>query len=134
MFAQVTDLDWIKQIADAHRKELSFITKGTLAKAIEDQEIICVPYQGFLHFHYRKDKVATLYHLCVAEKYQGVGRKLIKLWESDSLKNGITTLRLKCPINLDANGFYQKNGFDCVEIQPGRNRSLVLWEKSLINL
>lgn len=133
IFAQSSDLTWIKEIADAHRRELGFIKRATLASAIDTQEIICFPGDGFLHFHHRRDQISTLYHLCIAKnrKYQGIGRQLIKAWEEESRKNGITSLRLKCPIDLEANGFYTRVGFNRVEIQPGNRRSLVVWEKKL---
>lgn len=132
-FAQNKDLPWIKSIADAHRQELGFINRSMLAMAVEKQEILCVS-DGFLHFHHRQDQVSTLYHLCVKsdQRRKGIGRQLIKAWEDHSQKNGITTLRLKCPIDLQANGFYARIGFKRVGIDPGKNRSLVVWEKKLL--
>lgn len=131
-FAQSSDLDWIKAIADAHRRELGFVNRAVLAVAIDTQEILCLP-QGFLHFHHRRDKISTLYHLCTDQnqRHQGIGRRLIQAWEEESRKKGITTLRLKCPIDLEANGFYARVGFKRVEIEPGKRRSLVVWEKNL---
>lgn len=132
IFAQSDDLEWIKAIADDHRRELGFVNRAALAVSIEDQEVLCLPH-GFLHFHHRRDKISTLYHLCVARdrRQQGVGCQLIQAWEAESRKQGITTLRLKCPIDLEANGFYARVGFRRIEIEPGKRRSLVVWEKRL---
>lgn len=132
VFAQSHDLQWIKAIADAHRKELGFVNQAALAVSIKKQEVLCLSH-GFLHFHHRRDHISTLYHLCVARdrKQQGIGHQLIKAWEDESWKKGITTLRLKCPIDLEANGFYARVGFQRVEIEPGKRRSLVVWEKKL---
>jgi len=132
-FAQSEDLQWIKSIADAHRKELGFINRSVLTMALQKQEILCVSH-GFLHFHHRQDQISTLYHLCVDpnQRQRGIGRQLIEAWENDSRKNGIMTLRLKCPIDLQANGFYAHLGFKRVGIDPGKHRSLVVWEKKLL--
>lgn len=40
---QSHDLSWIKQLAELHRRELGFVNRATLAAAIDNQEIICLP-------------------------------------------------------------------------------------------
>lgn len=131
-FATESELDLIKSLADAHRHELGFIVKKTIEEAIKLREIIYLP-QGFLHFHHRQDKVSTLYHLCVDKscREQGIGRKLVSTWEAYSLECGIKKLRLKCPVDLTANGFYHHLGFTRVAVEAGKKRSLVVWEKKL---
>lgn len=132
-FAQMEDLPQIKALADAHRQELGFVNRATLAAAIDACEILYIP-QGFLHFHHRRDRISTLYHLCVspAHRQQGLGRQLISKWEEYSRECGIKILRLKCPLDLQANGFYARLGFSRVDIEPGKHRSLVIWEKKLL--
>ncbi len=132
VFAQNKDLPQIKALADAHRQELGFVNRATLELAINSQEILNSPY-GFLHFHHRRDKISTLYHLCVSSerRRQGVGRSLVSAWEEHSRKCGIKRLRLKCPLDLKANGFYSRLGFSRVDIEPGKHRPLVVWEKKL---
>ncbi|MDY7012183.1 MAG: GNAT family N-acetyltransferase [Cyanobacteriota bacterium] len=126
------DLPHIKVLADAHRRELGFVNRATLESAINSKEILKLPY-GFLHFHHRRDKISTLYHLCVgsAHRRQGVGRSLVSAWEEHSRERGIKLLRLKCPLDLEANGFYARLGFSRVDIEPGKHRPLVIWEKKL---
>jgi N-acetylglutamate synthase-like GNAT family acetyltransferase len=130
--AKVEDLPRIKALADAHRQELGFVNRATLAAAINSDEILCC-LQGFLHFHHRRDKISTLYHLCVSPEYrrQGVGRSLVTFWEEHSRTCGMETLRLKCPLDSEANGFYWRLGFTRVDIEPGKHRPLVVWEKKL---
>lgn len=132
-FALPEDLFVIKALADAHRRELGFVNRATLAAAIDNQEILHVPELGFLHFHNRRDNISTLYHLVVQPslRSQGIGRQLISAWEEHSRGCGITALRLKCPIDLKANGFYYHIGFSQIDIDPGKQRSLVIWEKKL---
>lgn len=133
IFASSKDLFWIKALADAHRRELGFINRATLAAAINTNEILYSPDRGFLHFHHRRDNISTLYHFCVTPAYrrQGIGRQLIEAWEEHSRKSGVTLLRLKCPVDLSANGFYLRLGFSRVDIEPGKHRHLVVWEKKL---
>ena len=132
VFAENKDLPQIKALADAHRQELGFVNRATLELAINSKEILNSPY-GFLHFHHRRDKISTLYHLCVSSerRRQGVGRSLVSAWEEHSRKCGIKRLRLKCPLDLKANGFYSRLGFSRVDIEPGKHRRLVVWEKKL---
>lgn len=131
--AKDSDLIWIKPLLDKHRNELGFITYGALKQAIQMEEIICVDGIGILHFHNRKDCISTLYHLCVLSenRLQGYGRLLIEQWESFARQRGINRLRLKCPIDLRANGFYHHLGFYRAAIEPGKKRALVVWEKRI---
>jgi len=132
VFASSEELFQIKVLADVHRQEIGFVNRAVLAEAIASGEILYHPF-GFLHFHHRRDKISTLYHLCVSPDHRrlGMGRQLICAWEKHSRKCGITKLRLKCPLDIEANGFYNKMGFYRVQIEPGKRRSLVVWEKIL---
>lgn len=133
VFAQPEDLPQIKALADANRHELGFLNRAAVSAAITHQEILYTPH-GFLHFHHRRDRISTLYHLCISVTHrgQGIGRKLINAWEERSRSYGIKTLRLKCPLDLKANGFYSYMGFSRVAIEPGKHRNLVIWEKKLL--
>lgn len=132
VFAENKDLPRIKALADVHRQALGFVNRATLESAINSKEILNLPY-GFLHFHHRRDNISTLYHLCVSPEHrqQGVGRSLVSAWEEHSRKCSIKLLRLKCPLDLEANGFYSRLGFSRVDIEPGKHRPLVVWEKKL---
>jgi GNAT superfamily N-acetyltransferase len=134
-FAQPEDLPFIKALADAHRRELGFVNRATLAVAIDNKEILYIPELGFLHFHNRRDKISTLYHLCVNPhtRRQGIARQLVSAWEENSRKCGMTILRLKCPLDLEANGFYSEVGFSRTDIEEGKNRRLVVWERKLLS-
>ena len=129
--AGVQDLDWIKSLVDKHRKEFSFVNRSILLKGIENDEILCIPNQGFLHFHHRLDGKSTLYHLCVLpkERRKGLGKLLVSTWENNARKHGATILQLKCPENLDANQFYEKIGFTQIDIYAGKRRKLIVWNK-----
>ena len=132
--AQNEDIFAIKKIADAYRNELGFVHRAALAASIQKKEILYVPECGFLHFHNRLDKVSTLYHLAVVSSFhkRGVGRQLCQAWENYCRNCGMTTLRLKCPVDLTANGFYSRLGFRRIDIEPGKKRSLIVWQKKLL--
>ncbi len=132
-FAGIQDLDWIKSLVDKHRKEFSFVNRSILLKGIENGEVLCIPNKGFLHFHHRRDSKSTLYHLCVIseERRIGFGKFLVSAWENNARKCGATILQLKCPIDLEANQFYKRIGFNQVDIQEGKSRKLIVWNKLL---
>ncbi|MGB3693168.1 MAG: GNAT family N-acetyltransferase [Spirulinaceae cyanobacterium] len=133
IFAKAQDLEWIKSLIDKHRKEFSFVNRAILLKGIDNQKILCIRNKGFLHFHHRLDSKSTLYHLCVLpeERRTGLGKLLVSVWEDNARKYGVRLLQLKCPIDLEANEFYKKVGFQQVDIKEGKNRTLVVWNKQL---
>lgn len=61
---------------------------------------------GFCRYHVRKDGQLTIYEIISQKK--GVGSKLLKRLEYVPL---ITSIFAKCPVNLDSNLWYAKNGF-----------------------
>ena len=72
------------------RCKVTCITPADAIKAIAHQEVLCTPV-GFLHFHHRRDKISTLYHLCVSPSYrrQGVGKQLVEILEELAANNPI---------------------------------------------
>lgn len=112
------DLSWIKSMADRHRHELSFVTRATLAAAITNQELLVVEGAGFCHYHRRRDGWHTIYHL-VSEK-PGTGRVLLNAMPRPT--------RLKCPIDLEANGFYAYCDGTIVRVEAGKRRQINVWE------
>jgi len=72
VFASSEELFQIKVLADVHRQEIGFVNRAVLAEAIASGEILYHPF-GFLHFHHRRDKISTLYHLCVSPDHRRLG-------------------------------------------------------------
>jgi len=134
--AKSRDIDQIKQIADNYRYELGFIPKSVLERDIQRGEIIVAENSriiGFVHYHHRKDDQTTLYHITVCKEYQGkkIGSILVNALINEARKYGKSRIRLKCPIDLEANKFYKKIGFQKVGIENGKKRKLVIWEFQL---
>ena len=127
------DLESIKHLADQHRHELGFVLAPALARSIERSELVVAENGkgiiGFVEFHHRRDNQVTLYHIVVKpdHRYQGIGRQLIDALVQDAIGHDKEFIKLKCPANLNANGFYQHLGFSHGGVQPGRSRDLVIW-------
>jgi len=132
-----SDLDIIKAIADASRSAIGFVPRPALARGIEcgwmlvaqsRQEVI-----GFANYRHRQDQQTTLYEICVAEGHRrgGIGRALLRALIKESRNVGKTVIRLKCPMDSEANSFYRRVGFVQSSQQPGKIRPLTCWERQL---
>ena len=127
----------IKSLADAHRNELGFVLRPALAKSIERNEVFVAENSkgivGFVEYHHRRDEQTTLYHIAVQHDHRqlNIGRQLIQALLDDAGQHGKRYIQLKCPVDLEANEFYERLGFTQVEIQPGRGRSLAVWRTML---
>jgi len=135
--AHPKDVEAIKQLADAHRDALGFTPRAILEEQQRRGELFVAEHQGvligFVSFHHRRDGWTTIRELCVAEGYrnQGVGRALVREVEQSARHARQTGIRLKCPLDLPANGFYARLGFTRVAVEDGKRRPLAVWEKPL---
>ena len=131
--AASTDIDGIKQIADAYRKELGFVRRPSLLEAISRSEVLVAKHNGnilgFAEYRHRKDEQTTLYNIAVTSKYRakGIGRKLIETLMAESKDRGKNHISLKCPEDLLANKFYEALNFQLYEVEPGKHRKLKIW-------
>ena len=128
------DLDALKTLADAHRRELGFIRRPTLLEAIRREEIIIALQRehlvGFVHYHHRRDEQTTLYDIVVAPDFRlnGIGQNLVHALMAESHASRKQFILLKCPEELPANAFYQSLGFERWQEDPGKRRKLVIWK------
>ena len=135
--ATIDDLDAIKQIADAHRRELGFVRRPTLLAAINRQEIFVAKRNeqiiGFVEYHHRRDNQTTLYNIVVKADYrtQGVGRALVEALAIESRGRGKAFILLKCPIDLPSNQFYKTLQFQSGTAEAGKHRPLNIWQLDL---
>lgn len=126
-----------KQLADHHKRELGFINREILRKAIAAQSLLVAladseastQLVGMLHFYQRRDDIVTLYSIAVAEPYRryGLGSLLFEELVHIARISGKAYIRLKCPADLPANLFYEKLGFELITEEKGKNRPLNVW-------
>lgn len=124
-----------KAIASKFSNELGFVNSAALTESLGKKALDVLPGIGFAHWHHRRDGQTTIYSLAVAKDRQGEGwgrllfsRVLCSLVERrmGTCENRFSIVA-KCPEDLVANAFYQAMGFDLVEVEPGRKRSLNVW-------
>lgn len=132
------DITLCKRLADANREALGFVMRakfedaakaGFLLVAETDQNIV-----GFVIYRHRQqDKQTTLYDLCVAESWRrrGIARSLLMTLKAEASQRQRTCIKLKCPVGLEANDFYERVGFAQIGIQTGKKRNLNIWQLSL---
>lgn len=138
--AHVEHLSAVKRLADKHKLELGFINLGMLRKAIETGSLLVATLAigdtgaeawlvGFVHFYVRRDSVVTLYSIVVAQDYRqsGLGRQLFAELVRVACSCGKTEIRLKCPIELPANAFYEHLGLKIACVEEGKHRRLNVW-------
>lgn len=143
MLAEMTHLMAAKRLADQYKQELGFINRAILQKAIETQSLLVAPLEneqtsnlaGFVHFYVRRDHVITLYSIAVASAFrgQGWGRLLFAALINEAHTRQKSEIRLKCPAELPANGFYECLGFQQAACEAGKHRPLNVWVYTLHN-
>jgi N-acetylglutamate synthase-like GNAT family acetyltransferase len=135
--AQQNDLDEIKALADSHKKELGFILRPVLARSIDQGELLVAANHrgivGFIQYHHRRDLQTTLHNIVVKPDHRGmdVGQKLFSNLIDEARSIQQQMVLLKCPEELDANGFYARMGCHQVLIENGKARRLNVWQKEL---
>ncbi len=145
--ARKKDLKAVKKLADGHRRELGFVRLPTLQQAVNERRIFVAILNpspafrpssriiGFVHFRCCKDGHATIYEIVVAPEWRGkgVGKALVQAVINEAKQRGCSVLRLKCPVDLPANGFYHRLGFVRigVETPDGNRRPLAIWQLPL---
>jgi len=135
--AKLQDLEAIKQIADANKEAIGFVMRPALAENIKRGWVLVAERAGvvvgFASYRHRRDEQTTLYEICVAEgqRGNGVGRALLEALTEEGHRLGKSYLRLKCPVDSEANAFYASLAFDQVGKEQGKAKELIKWEKAL---
>mgnify|MGYP000328605130 CR=1 FL=1 len=135
--AQPSDLSDIKNIADLCRYELGFTSVSVLEQAILRNEVIVARagnnIAGFVYFRITRRGYCTIASIAVHPEHRGrgIGTAMLHHVARISKSVGVDRLRLKCPAGLLANKFYARRGFRQVDIEPGKKRPLVIWERNI---
>lgn len=132
-YAEEFDIPFIKQLTDRHRKELGFINNAILKEAQQQHQIRIIEdggvFIGFIRFRIRKDEVAVIYDIVVEPKRRGYGTQLIQDFEAIVKDVGKQYIRLKCPVELEANSFYKKMKFHLIGTEIGKRKGLNIWQR-----
>lgn len=141
MLAEITHLLAAKHLADQYKQELGFTNRAILQKAIDTQSLLVASLKngqinelaGFVYFHARRDHIITLYSIAVASTYQkrGLGRQLFAALINEAQVRQKSEIRLKCPTELAANGFYEHLGLQLLDCEAGKHRPLNIWAYTL---
>lgn len=144
MLAEIEHLSAVKFLSDQHKRELGFINRAILQKAIETKSLLIALRDGYdehaecelvglAHFYVRRDPIITLYSIVVAQAYQrtGLGRLLFVSLVNEARIRGKNEICLKCPEELPANMFYERLGLQKVSSEPGKLRTLNVWKYTL---
>lgn len=130
---RIEDVDAIKAIADANRRELGFIMRPTLTKSVQNQSVLVATDDsrvlGFVEYHHRRDDQTTIYHIVVEQTHRGIGlgRQLFIALVRESIRMDKKHIQLKCPAELDANEFYRKVNCQLSYTEKGKERYLNVW-------
>lgn len=137
--AQQCHLSGAKKLSDCFKRELGFINRGMLQKAIDNNELLVgwkpsadtaePEVVGFVHFYVRRDQLLTLYSIGVAHEYQrmGLGCRLFEALIKEARQHQKSQIQLKCPIGLTANLFYKHLGLEVIRVETGKLRPLNVW-------
>lgn len=145
--ADLDDVDAVKHLADAHRREVGFVVRASLIEACKRRELFVAVWKGatpaetdalastttsiigFVQGYFRKDGQTTLHAIAVYPHYRrvGVGRALVSALVDASRERKMRLILLRCPIDLEANTFYRSLCFREERTEPGKRRELVVW-------
>lgn len=134
-YARPEDISSVKRIADCHRHALSFLPTAVFNEAMHRRQLLVAETDtgcvlGFVRFNHRQRGTDTaLYDICVDQQTQrqGIGRALVQALVAECAMNTRTSIVLRCPQDLPANGFYEHLGFDRIGVEAGKRRDLVVW-------
>jgi len=133
--ANATDAATAMRLVRQAKTVFPFLPGAVYDKAIQNSELfLCLHGDdpvGALHFHHRRDRTTTVHELIVAPscRGRGVGRLLLDALARAAGERGQTRLRLKCPENEPANGFYSRVGFRRTGMEQSRTRHVAVWER-----
>lgn len=123
-----------KKIAIEFSKQLGFVNREALRVAETKGELEVIPEIGFANYHHRRDNKTTIYEIAVSKEHQkqGWGRLLFYRVLCSAIENGSTVITLKCSVDLESNGFYEKLGFSLIDVESGRRRNLNVWQYPIV--
>lgn len=127
----VLTVEQTAELFQNHRKELGFVNKAQVREKstkihTEDGKVV----GAVIYNHCVRKPQTTIYELAVKEEYRrkGIASQLIQKVELESPHDKLVA---KCPKPLNANKFYQETGWTKKDVESGKNRDLVVWQKEV---
>lgn len=85
---------------------------------------------GYCRFHVRRDRKLTILEIISLAK--GTGKKLLNKIVELAKAKSVKAIVAKCPADLPANAWYQKNGFSLESAESTKtNRMVNKWVRQL---
>lgn len=117
----------IERIARAYSQELGWVRRVALQEALAHSTLLVARWSGtvagYCEYRVRRDGWRTIYSVAVQAQGLGIGRALV-----DAVG---APVRLKCPVDSAANGFYRAMRFTLVATEPGKKRALNVWARGI---
>jgi N-acetylglutamate synthase-like GNAT family acetyltransferase len=133
--ATIDDIPAIDEIAKLYKYELGWVRHVALKESIAKGALLVVVVAdqviGFAEYNHAKRGYTSLYHIAVSQKGNGYGRQLIDAIIKEAKSKGSQFVRIKCPVDLSANKFYERLGFSLAKVEPGKKRKINVWEMKL---
>lgn len=140
-YADTDDLSYIDALQKKNAEELSFYPKAVFEREMSNQRILLAlvnnQHAGYLyHGAMGMNKVNKIHQACIEYDLRGqwYGAGLVSQLESMNQIVSADGISLRCGSDIAANQFWQRMGFNCVDIQLGgvrRMRDINVWYKPI---
>jgi hypothetical protein len=97
-----------------------------LFEALKRNELIMIS-GGFCRWHLRQDGQITIYE--IISNRRGAGQQMLRILKEVP---GAKSIFAKCPTDLEANGWYERRGFELEDVETTRTGRMVnCWRLNL---
>lgn len=140
-YATSDDLTYVDHLQKKNAEELAFYPKAVFEREVVNQRILLAlvnnQHAGYLyHGSMGLDKVNKIHQACIEYDLRGqwYGAGLVAQLESMNKLVGADGISLRCGSDIAANQFWQRMGFNCIDIRLGgvrRMRDINVWYKPI---
>ena len=126
-------VDRVRRLADQHRNEFAFLPETSYADAAMRGNIwvavdrISKKFRAYVYFGGRVPRM-RVFQICVQPEHRdsGIARRLVSELVKHGIESGYLNITARVSSKLEANRFWQKNGFSILEQVAGRTKGTVL--------
>jgi len=124
-------IDEVTDLFQDYRDELGFVNRAQ----VHEKDLYVEQRDGevvgaVLGNHCVRKPQTTIYEIAVDEEYRGEGiaTTLVEEMAGDSDHDKIIA---KCPRDLPSNQFYNKTGWELIDVEEGKSRELCVWKLNI---